>query len=143
MATNNKGLDVITLELAKASGGGGGGGGTTNYNQLSNKPQINGHTLSGNKTTSELGFGTLASKNSASGSFTPSGSVSVSKASDTTQTVNSIITVGELPSFTVDSDTLVFNAGTLPTKGSNQTVLSAVGNITASFLPVAGTVTVS
>ena len=35
--------------------GGGGGGGTTNYEQLSNKPQINGTTLSGNKSLSDLG----------------------------------------------------------------------------------------
>ena len=31
-----------------------GGGGTTNYNDLANKPQINGVTLQGNKTTSNL-----------------------------------------------------------------------------------------
>ena len=31
-----------------------GGGGTTNYNELANKPQINGVTLQGNKTTSNL-----------------------------------------------------------------------------------------
>ena len=31
-----------------------GGGGTTNYNDLTNKPQINGVTLQGNKTTSNL-----------------------------------------------------------------------------------------
>lgn len=35
---------------------GGGGGGTTNYNALNNKPQINGVTLQGNKTTQELGI---------------------------------------------------------------------------------------
>ena len=42
-------------------GGGGGGGstGTTNYNNLTNKPSINGTTLSGNKTSTELGvYGT-------------------------------------------------------------------------------------
>ena len=32
----------------------GGGGGTDNYNALSNKPQINGVTLSGNKTSESL-----------------------------------------------------------------------------------------
>ena len=32
----------------------GGGGGTTNYNNLSNQPQINGVTLSGNKTSEDL-----------------------------------------------------------------------------------------
>lgn len=36
--------------------GGGGGGGTDNYNSLSNKPQINGTTLSGNKTSDNLGL---------------------------------------------------------------------------------------
>ena len=36
--------------------GGGGQGGTDNYNDLSNKPQINGHTLTGNKTGSSLGL---------------------------------------------------------------------------------------
>ena len=35
---------------------GGGGGGTSNYNDLLNKPQINGNTLSGNKTSSQLGL---------------------------------------------------------------------------------------
>lgn len=35
---------------------GGGGGGTSNYNQLSNKPQVNGVELSGNKTSSQLGI---------------------------------------------------------------------------------------
>ena len=35
---------------------GGGGGGTTDYEQLSNQPQINGVTLQGNKTASALGL---------------------------------------------------------------------------------------
>lgn len=34
----------------------GGGGGTSDYNDLSNKPSINGVTLQGNKTASELGI---------------------------------------------------------------------------------------
>lgn len=38
------------------TGGGGGGGGTTNYNQLSNRPAINGHTLTGNQTAAQLGL---------------------------------------------------------------------------------------
>lgn len=33
-----------------------GGGGTTDYNQLTNKPSINGVVLTGNKTTSDLGI---------------------------------------------------------------------------------------
>jgi len=35
---------------------GGGGGGTSNYNDLSNKPQVNGVTLSGDKDSSDLGI---------------------------------------------------------------------------------------
>lgn len=38
------------------SGSSGGGGGTTNYNDLTNKPQINSQTLTGNKTASDLGL---------------------------------------------------------------------------------------
>lgn len=34
----------------------GGSGGTTDYNELSNKPKINGVTLTGNKTLSDIGI---------------------------------------------------------------------------------------
>lgn len=43
-------------QVYKLSEGGSGGGGTSDYNPLTNKPQINGVTLSGNKTTSDLGI---------------------------------------------------------------------------------------
>lgn len=43
-----------------AVGGGGGTGGTSDYNALSNKPSINGVTLSGNKTLDDIGVGALA-----------------------------------------------------------------------------------
>ena len=35
---------------------GGGSGGTSNYNELTNKPQINGVTLTGNKSSTDLGI---------------------------------------------------------------------------------------
>lgn len=38
----------------------GGGSGTGNYNELENKPQINGHTLIGNNTAAQLGLGTYS-----------------------------------------------------------------------------------
>lgn len=47
---------LLELKAVIEAGGGGGGGGTTNYNLLQNKPQINGVTLSGNKTTEDLGL---------------------------------------------------------------------------------------
>lgn len=46
-------LDDATGELTAT---GGGTGGTTNYNDLSNKPQINSVTLSGNKSSADLGL---------------------------------------------------------------------------------------
>ena len=42
--------------LNKIVENGGGGGGTSDYTDLSNKPQINGYTLVGNKVSSELGL---------------------------------------------------------------------------------------
>ena len=47
--------------------GGGGGGGTSNYNDLSNKPQIAGTTLSGNKSLEQLG---IASADAVSAKYT-------------------------------------------------------------------------
>lgn len=44
------------LFAAKLAGGSGGSGGTSDYNDLSNKPQINGNNLSGNKTSADLGL---------------------------------------------------------------------------------------
>lgn len=47
----------IALAAAMAgSAGGGGGGGTTDYEQLTNKPQINGNQLIGNKSSADLGI---------------------------------------------------------------------------------------
>lgn len=93
----------------------------------------------------ELGhgnWGSLAFKNSASTSYTPAGTISVTDGEDTTTTVNSITDVGELPVFTVSGETLTFDAGTLPTKGNNTTVVTASGARTASFSGTAATIKV-
>ena len=47
-------IEDLLLQLKEVIEEGGGGGGTSNYNSLSNKPQINSTTLSGNKTTEDL-----------------------------------------------------------------------------------------
>ena len=92
-------------------------------------------------------LGSLALKNSASGSYTPAGEVSQPTAtpSTSTTTVNSITAVGTLPTFTVSNEILTITAGTLPTKGANTTVISAINSITVSqptFSGTAATITV-
>ena len=53
---------VRDVAFAKLLGGsGGGGGGTSDYSDLSNKPQINSITLSGNKSLSDLGIHNIPS----------------------------------------------------------------------------------
>lgn len=55
MAEDRMLSDEILLGIINSKSGGGGGG-TSNYNDLSNKPQINGNTLTGNKAASDLGL---------------------------------------------------------------------------------------
>lgn len=83
------------------------------------------------------GLGTLAYQNSASGSYTPAGSVNTSP---TTANINGMATVGTLPTFTVSGETLTVTAGTLPTKAST---VAAVTGVTASFTGTAATINVS
>ena len=46
--------EEMYLDYLCKNGTGGGSGGTTNYNDLQNKPSINGVTLEGNKTSADL-----------------------------------------------------------------------------------------
>lgn len=55
----------------------GGGGGTSDYDDLTDKPSINGTTLSGNKTAAELGLGTYSK---------PSGGIPASDLASAVQT---------------------------------------------------------
>ena len=49
-------MEELLLELKEVIEAGGGCGGTTNYNLLTNKPQVNSHELSGDKTGADLGL---------------------------------------------------------------------------------------
>lgn len=51
-------LELLWQAVEKLEGGGDTPSGTTDYADLTNKPQINGTTLSGNKTASDLGLAT-------------------------------------------------------------------------------------
>lgn len=78
---------VKTYDL---NGGGGGGGGTSDYSDLSNKPQINSVTLTGNKTGADLGL--------LSNSATGSNSIAITKNSNTTSGADSVNINPKLPS---------------------------------------------
>lgn len=54
--TSIYGVDENGNAAMRIMGIGGGEGGTSNYNELSNKPKINGVTLSGDKSASDLGI---------------------------------------------------------------------------------------
>lgn len=93
-------------------------------------------------------LGSLAYKDSASGTLTPEGSVSKPSISVTPQTtsVPNVTSVGSMPTYTVTGETLVIGAGVAPTLGA---AISAMTGATAeldaapAFTGTAGTVTVS
>lgn len=64
--SNPDALVQIWAAIDELKAGGGGTGGTTNYNNLSNKPRLNGVTLEGNKTLDQVGV--LAKNQGASNS---------------------------------------------------------------------------
>ena len=85
------------------------------------------------------------SKGSGTANYTPEGSVSTPTITVTPNTakVNSITAVGTLPelTMTVASETLTFgwNAGTLPTKGSDTTVVTGIKSATSTQPSFTGT----
>lgn len=85
-----------------------------------------------------VALGSLSMQSSASGSYTPEGSVAVTP---TTSSISAVATVGTLPSMIYDSanESITFDPGTLPTI-SSETVMTGAS---AAFTGTAGTVTVS
>ncbi len=71
-------------------------------------------------------LGDLAHKDSASGTYTPQGTIGAQNVTITPQTasVEGMDSVGTLPSLTVSGETLIWNAGTLPTKASAVSVMT-------------------
>lgn len=95
------------------------------------------------------GLGSLAYKSSASGNFTPSGSVSTPTISidsaGATGTVTEVTDVGSMPTYTVSNEVLTISAGVVPTT-NNVTVKTGDASYISSqpsFTGTQGTVTVS
>lgn len=92
-------------------------------------------------------LGTLAYKDSASGSYTPQGSVSAPDIAVTpsTDTIKPVTDVGSMPTFTVSGETLIIGAGAVPTLGADKAFMTGA-SATASapaFSGTPSTVTVS
>ena len=94
----------------------------------------------------ELGknnFGALAFKSSASGSYTPAGSVTLTEATPaTTDSVVGVSANGTTPYFTVSDETATFNPGAMPTLAASKTFITAEQVLSASFSGTAATITV-
>ena len=92
-------------------------------------------------------FGALAFKSSASGSYTPAGSVSVTpaQAADTTAAVVPFGTANVPTAFAVSNEVLTITPGTAATAGTSVDVVTASGAVTiesATFSGTAATITV-
>lgn len=89
-------ISLETLALAKkyTDEHGGGGGGTTNYNQLTNKPSINGVELVGDKTTEDFGIKDGQTPNITTGTVGTLPAGSNATASITGQTPNLVLNLG-------------------------------------------------
>lgn len=133
--------EVIALATALAGEGGGGGGtgdGDMKMSVYDSTEEVKDAGGIKNYVADEISgalssLGDLASKDSVEATYTPAGSVSVSKGEDTKATVNSITDVGTLPSITVSGEDMTIDVGTLPTKGDGVSVVTASGTVSASF----------
>lgn len=98
----------------------GGGGGTSDYSQLENKPQINGVTLTGNKSASDL---SLASANDLAGKTNTSvvGTVESSATASKAYAANAYLVLGGVL-YRVTSD--IASGGTIVTSGAGQNVVA-------------------
>lgn len=105
-------MNLFDMLVAKSISGGGGGSGTSNYNELSNKPQINEVTLSGNKTAANLGL-----------QATITGDVTISSDNvDDTGATNLFVSSSEKSEWSGKQDALTFDSA--PSEGSNNPVTS-------------------
>ena len=91
-------------------------------------------------------LGAFAYANTGSGSYTPAGSVLITKGTDSTDTVTGVTANGTLPQayFTQSGETLTFNfnAGALPTLDTQKTFVTQRGDDTAAFTGTPATITV-
>ena len=120
---------------------GGGSGGVTNYNDLTNKPQINGVELSGNKSTSDLGINSgnvMLSSIMHIGGQTQTTTQEALEALDNKDSGGSFIKV-TTPDASLYGDTLTLSDGTT----TLTTVFDSSGNAEFNGVMMTGTLTLT
>lgn len=123
------------------------GTGTANYTPSGtvSQPSFTGSSFSSTGTYQPEGSVTISASSTGTANYTPEGSVSTPTITVTpsTGTVNSITAVGTSPSWSavVNDEDLSFtwSAGTLPTKGSDTTVVTGISSATATQPTFTGT----
>lgn len=117
-------MDATSYLLGKKAGG---GSGTSNYNDLSNKPSINGVTLSGNKSTSDLGI-VIPDISGKQDQIDSTHKLDADLVDDTTST-NKMVSASDKTTWSGKQDALV--SGTNIKTINNESILGE-GNITIS-----------
>ena len=124
------------------------GSGTANYTPAGSvsQPTFSGSELTSTGSFTPSGSVTITQEETGTANYTPAGTVSTPTITVTpaTDSVYSITDVGSLPSLTMTVDanenlTISFAQGTLPTKGSAQTVVSGITSATSSQPTFTGT----
>lgn len=116
----------MSIEIQKGIGNGGGGEGTTDYTSLTNKPQINGVELSGNKTSANLNLvpaPTIVTDGDASGLAVAGNTIYKFGTALTSLTISSVETSDyeSIIHFTTGAGTIQFTApNTLRWGGGNE-----------------------
>ena len=126
MAEDRMLSDEILLGIINSKSGGGGGD-TSNYNDLSNKPQINGNTLVGNKTASDLGLvAAEAGKGLSSNNYTDADKAIVGGVTAALAGKQDALTVGS--HIAIDDDTISVNRWAVPAGKVVYTVITSDEN---------------
>ena len=117
-------LEILWQEVERLERETPGPGGTTNYEELSNKPSINGHTLTGNKTSSQLG---LTTESDITDAFTPS-DISIAEGgtfpsdSRTLLSEHKPIMVNDTQYWFLEETGVDYLYGSIPTSGAYPTI---------------------
>lgn len=100
------------------------GGGTTDYTDLSNKPSVNGVTLSGNKTSADLGISGGSNENLLDNPFFTVNTKGFSSVTETSTTEKNLIDRWRYKDSTVTPRTWVWTKGQIKCSVNNETTYS-------------------